>query len=60
MKDIFESCYSGYKNYMMEPKVTKELSLVCSKYLFFRKTDSSLPIDRLFRYTSKLAEEVLL
>lgn len=60
MEDIYESCYSGYRNYMMPEKVTKDLSLVCSKYLFFRKTKNSLPIDRLFRYTTKLSEDLLL
>ena len=59
MKNIYQSCKAGYQNYAMEEKVTKDLSLACAKYLFFRKTKSSLPMDRLFRYTSKIAEEVL-
>jgi len=38
MKNLFESCYAGYRNYMMNEKVTKELAINCSKYLFFRKS----------------------
>jgi hypothetical protein len=45
---------------MLEDAATKELSLICTKYLFFRKTHSNLPIDRLFRYTTQLTEEILL
>lgn len=59
MKDIYESCYAGYQNYMLNEKVTKDMAINCSKYLFFRKSESSLPLDRLFRYTSKIAEDVL-
>jgi len=54
--NIYESCYSGYKNYMLDEKATKELSLICSKYLFFRKTKSTLPVDRLFRYTTQMTD----
>ena len=38
MQNIYESCYAGYRNYMMDEKVTKELAVNCSKYLFFRKS----------------------
>ena len=56
MENIYQSCYSGYKNYLLDEKVTRQLSLNCSKYLFFRKASSNLPLDRLFRYTSQLTD----
>ena len=55
MNNIYQSCYSGYKNYMVDEKATKELALTCSKYLFFRKNKSDLPLDRLFRYATQLS-----
>ena len=44
---------------MIDDKATKELAVNCSKYLFFRKTKSDLPLDRLFRYATQLSEEIL-
>ena len=60
MRRVYDSCYSGYRNYILPDKVTGELALNCSKYLFFRKVKSGLPIDRLFRFTSQLAEDLYL
>lgn len=44
---------------MLDHNATRELALNCSKYLFFRKSKSDLPIDRLFRYATQLTEELL-
>ena len=38
MHNIYESCYAGYRNYMLEEKIVKEMAANCSKYLFFRKS----------------------
>ena len=58
MHDLYQSCQSGYKNYLLDDKITQELTVNCCKYLFFRKSKSNLPADRLFRYTSQLAEDL--
>ena len=59
VKNLYESCHAGYRNYMVNEKVTREMAINCSKYLFFRKSESRLPLDRLFRYTTKIADDVL-
>lgn len=40
IKNLYESCYAGYKNYRIKDEITKEMAATCSKYLFFRKTKS--------------------
>jgi hypothetical protein len=34
------------------------MSLICSKYLFFRQNSSTLPPDRRFRHATQLAEDL--
>lgn len=60
MEDIYEGCYAGYKNYRLGESVTKEMAVACCKYLFFRRSKSSLPVDRKFRYVLQLTEELVL
>ena len=60
MKDLYQSCYSGYRNYRLSEGVTKEMAVICSKYLFFRRSKSTLPLDHKFRYATQLADELLL
>jgi hypothetical protein len=60
MEDLYESCHAGYKNYRLSEAVTKEMALACCKYLFFRKSKSTLPVDRKFRYVSQLTDELSL
>jgi hypothetical protein len=60
MRSLYESCHAGYRNYMLDDRITKEMSIICAKYLFFRETKSDLPVDRLFRYTTQLVDGMLI
>ena len=60
MKSLYLGCIEGYKNYGFDTELNRKLSKKCANYLFIRRTSSKLPQDSLFRYSSKLADDICL
>ena len=60
MKSLYTGCLEGYKNYQLNSELTKRMAKKCAVYLFRRRNSSDLPIDSIFRYSSRLADDICL
>ena len=58
MKSLYSGCLEGYRNYGFGEKIHEKLSKKCARYLFRRRSSLKLPYDSLFRYSSKIADDI--
>ena len=58
MEAIYTGCLESYKNYLFDNEILRKMALKCAKYLYWKRANVDLPYDSLFRFNTKLAEDI--